>query len=158
MSRRKRRTPEQMIEDLQAEITRIQESAKAKSSPAHKQAKAALRALGKAHDLAREEGEADLERDLARAIDALEGSTGSQPASSPRVRRSAEDVAALSLAIWDALKDRPELSISEIAEAVDSTPKEVRGPLVKLVEDGRARKEGERRGTKYFAKGKRPRE
>ena len=158
MPRRKRRTPEEMIEDLQAEISRLRESQKAKSSPAHKQTKAALRALGKALDLAKEEDDADLERNLTRAIETLEGSSGSDPAAGRRIRRSAEDVAALSIAIWDALKAQPGLSISELADAVESTPKEVRGPLIKLVEGDRARKEGERRATKYFAKGKRPRE
>lgn len=44
----------------------------------------------------------------------------------------------------------------DLAAALEATPKEVRGPLKGLLEAGQLRKKGERRGTQYFTKGKRP--
>jgi len=155
-TKRKRRGPEEMIRDLQAEIERIHVAQKSKASPAHKQAKVALRALTKASDLAAKEGDADLERDIMQAIKALESSAGSAAGATGRVRRSQEDIEAFSAAIWDALSEQPDVSISELAGALKATPKDVRGPLKALLEAGHLRKKGERRGTRYFTKGRRP--
>ena len=55
MARRPKRTPDELIRDLELEIQRIKEAAKAKKSPARKQAQAAFRSLEKAIGLAGEE-------------------------------------------------------------------------------------------------------
>lgn len=153
-TKRKRRSPEEMIQDLQAEIERIREDAKAKASPAHKQVKAALRSLTKAQSFAAEEGDADLEKAIERSIDALAAGTGRATSSSGRTRRSPEELEAFSAAIWDTLAERPGLSISALAAALETTSKDVRGPLKGLMDAGHVRKKGERRGTQYFTKGK----
>ena len=66
--RRKRRSPEEIISDLQEEIRRVRARQKArelKESPAHKAALAALKAIDKALDAAAEDGETGLRHALA---------------------------------------------------------------------------------------------
>ena len=66
--RRKRRTPEEIIADLQEEIRRVRARQKArelKSSPAHKAAVLALKAIDKALNVAAEESETGLRHALA---------------------------------------------------------------------------------------------
>ena len=155
-TKRKRRTPEQMIQDLQAEIERIREAEKAKSSPARKAAKAALRSLAKAKDLAAEEGESDLVAAVDRAIAALSDGAGETSPAGGRIRRTQEEIEELSAGIWDTLAEQPGMSISDLAAALEMTSKEVRGPLKAMLEAGQVRKKGERRGTQYFTKGRRP--
>lgn len=155
-TKRKRRSPEEMIRDLQAEIERIKEAEKAKSSPARKQAKSALKALAKTHELAASEGDTELERAVQQAIALLEGTGGGGDVSGGRLRRSQEDIEALTVAIWDTLKEQPGMSISELAEALETTSKDIRGPLKAMLETEQVRKTGERRATRYFTKGRRP--
>lgn len=50
----------------------------------------------------------------------------------------------------DFLERNPSSSIGTIAEALGEPTKEIRGPLVELLEEGRIKKKGERRGTRYF--------
>ena len=72
--RRKRRTPDEIIADLQEEIRRVRARQKArelKESPAHKTALAALKALDKALDVAAEENETALRHALADGRKAL---------------------------------------------------------------------------------------
>jgi uncharacterized small protein (DUF1192 family) len=67
---RKRRTPEEIIADLQAEIERVKAKAAKKEiqeSPAHKAGLAAARSLSKASEMAREEGATALAHALADA-------------------------------------------------------------------------------------------
>ena len=66
--RRKRRSPEEIIADLQEEIRRVRSRQKAKElkeSPAHKAALAAIKALDKALEAAAEHGETGLRHALA---------------------------------------------------------------------------------------------
>ena len=66
--RRKRRSPDEIIADLQDEIRRVRARQKArelKESPAHKAALAALKAIDKALDAAAEESETALRHALA---------------------------------------------------------------------------------------------
>ena len=68
--RRKRRSPEEKISDLEQEIQRIRERAKArelKASPAHKMTLNALRTIDKALNTAADEGEGNLRHVLADA-------------------------------------------------------------------------------------------
>jgi len=72
--RRKRRSPEEIISDLQEEIQRVRSRQKArelKESPAHKAALVALKALDKALKTAAEEGETGLRHALADGRKAL---------------------------------------------------------------------------------------
>jgi len=66
--RRKRRSPEEIISDLQAEIRRVRSRQKVrelKESPAHRAALAAIKALDKALDKAADEGSSALRHALA---------------------------------------------------------------------------------------------
>jgi len=72
--RRKRRSPDEIIADLQDEIRRVRARQKArelKESPAHKAALAAVRSMDKALDAAAEEGETALRHALADGRKAL---------------------------------------------------------------------------------------
>ena len=72
--RRKRRTPEQIIADLQEEIRRVKERQVArelKQSPAHKAALSAVKSIDKALDAAAEEGLTPLRHVLASARGSL---------------------------------------------------------------------------------------
>lgn len=73
-TRRKRRSPDQIIADLQEEIRRVKARQKArelKQSPAHKAALSAIRAMDKALAAAAEEGETALRHALADGRKAL---------------------------------------------------------------------------------------
>lgn len=153
---RRRRSPEEMIEDLQREIARLKDAQKLKTSPGRKQARLGLKALQKAQALAADEGDPELDRALGAALGALEGlfsgeaTAGVGGAGGVRVRRTSDDLAQLQEQMIAFLDESPGTSISEIAVAVGASPKELRGPLVALVEEGRVKKTGERRGTRYF--------
>jgi len=72
--KRKRRTIEELIVDLESEKTTLLERLKAKelkTSPAHKLALSAVRAIDKSSNLATEEGETELRHVLAEARDRL---------------------------------------------------------------------------------------
>lgn len=72
--RRKRRSPDEIIADLQEEIRRVRSRQKArelKESPAHRSALAAVRAMDKALEAAAEEGATALRHALADGRKAL---------------------------------------------------------------------------------------
>ncbi len=72
--RRKRRTPEEIIANLQEEIKRVrsrQAARELKRSPSHKAAISVVKAIDKALDLAAEESETALRHALADARKAL---------------------------------------------------------------------------------------
>ena len=72
--RRKRRTPEEIISDLQEEIRRVRARQKAreiKSSPAHRAALSAIKAIDKALEVAAKEGDSVLRHTLADSRKAL---------------------------------------------------------------------------------------
>ena len=74
--RRKRRSPDEIIADLQDEIRRVRARQKArelKESPAHKTALSALRAIDKALEAAASENETALRHALADGRKALGG-------------------------------------------------------------------------------------
>ena len=74
VKKRKRRTIEELIADLEAEKTTLLERLKAKelkTSPAHKLALAAVKQIDKSTALAAEEGETELRHVLAEARDKL---------------------------------------------------------------------------------------
>ena len=89
-TRRKRRTPEEIIADLQAEIERVKSRAaqkEIKQSPAHKAALNVVRSLAKASDGAKEEGETALAHALADAREPLAKYFEEQGVELPKTRR-----------------------------------------------------------------------
>jgi hypothetical protein len=70
VKRRKRRSPEEIIQDLQAEIESVKSRAAAKAmkaSPAHRAALTALRSLDRALEVAAQQGNGELRHVLAGA-------------------------------------------------------------------------------------------
>lgn len=89
-TRRKRRSPEEIIADLQAEIERVKSRAaqkEIKESPAHKAALNAVRGLAKAAEAAKEEGENTLAHALADAREPLAKYFDEQGVALPKTRR-----------------------------------------------------------------------
>jgi hypothetical protein len=87
---RVRRTPEQMISDLQAKIREVKQRAKAKElkrSAAIQKTITLARALAKATDLAREEGDTALAHALADAHSAVSKGLESKGITPPKARR-----------------------------------------------------------------------
>ncbi len=150
-TRRKHRTPQEKIEDLQKEIERIKQAQKVKSSPGLKQAKLGLAALKRAQPLAKDEGDDALMSALVNAIAALEGAFGKVAGGVPvgRVRRTAADIEAMQEKIAGFLADNPGVGIGPMADELGESTKDVRGPLMEMLEDGRVSKKGERRATVY---------
>lgn len=88
--RRKRRTPEEMIEDLQKQISELKDRANArqlKQSPAVKAALAAVKALDKGAEAAREEENTELRHVLADAREPLANYLTGMGMALPKSRR-----------------------------------------------------------------------
>jgi len=88
--KRKRRTIEELIADLEEEKKALIERLKAKelqTSPAYKAATTAVKHLDKASELAKEEGESELRRALLAARDALAPHLEEKGVRLPKARR-----------------------------------------------------------------------
>ncbi len=88
-SRRKRRTPEEMIADLQRKIEEVKARAQAQSvkeSPCMKRTISILRSIAKGMDEAKEEGNGALRHALADAHRILSGYLESQGLRPPKAR------------------------------------------------------------------------
>lgn len=88
--KRNRRTPEEMIADLQAKIRDVEQRAKAKElkgSPAIQKTITLARGLAKATDLAKEEGDTLLAHALADAHAAVSKGLESKGITPPKARR-----------------------------------------------------------------------
>lgn len=88
-ARRKRRSPEEMIADLEAKIREVKARAAAKelkASPSAKAARAAVKAIDKALDIAAEEGENHLRHALADARKPLAAHLEQQGIKLPKAR------------------------------------------------------------------------
>ena len=71
-----------------------------------------------------------------------------------RARRSSADVEATSKAIASQLRKTPGVSVSDLANSMGADSADLKRPLALMLEAGSIRKTGEKRGTKYFAKGR----
>lgn len=69
-----------------------------------------------------------------------------------RVRRSSEDLEQLSGAFLAYVKSNPGQRLEEIGAGMGIATKELKRPVQLLLEAGSIRTEGQRRGTKYFAR------
>src|SRR5829696_805583 len=66
-----------------------------------------------------------------------------------RVRRPAESLERLAVEVLGALARRGGLAVSEIAQTIGATPREIARPITWLLGRGAISKTGERRGTRY---------
>lgn len=68
-----------------------------------------------------------------------------------RIRRSEEEIAALGETFLDYVKQNPGQRLEEIGVGLSTDTADLKRPVANLMEDGKLRTEGQRRGTKYFA-------
>jgi hypothetical protein len=150
--KRARRTPEQMIEDLQAEIERIKTraaQAKVKKDPALRHINGAVRSIDKA---AKATSDAAIRKALegARAtLTACLKLSGGAPGRGvliPAHRAQVEPRAVL-----DYLNKHPGSSGEDVAKALETDTKTLRPAIKRLVESGEVKANGRARGTRYFA-------
>lgn len=89
-ARRKRRSPEEMIADLQEEIRRLETKARAKElkqSPSMKQTLQVVRAIDKGLQVAEEEGNNEVRHILSDARKPLEEFLGAKGVQLPKARK-----------------------------------------------------------------------
>lgn len=72
-----------------------------------------------------------------------------------RAKRTSEDVQATADAFLTYVKANPGQSTEQIGKALGMATKELQLPVVKLVQSRAVRTEGKKRGTRYFAAGRR---
>jgi len=71
-----------------------------------------------------------------------------------RIRRTAADIEATKGDILKYLKANPGSGMESISAALKMPTKDVRGPMLKLAAAKKVRMTGQKRGAKYFVKGK----
>ena len=75
---------------------------------------------------------------------------GTPAAPMPRIRRPAERLERVAGEVLGVLARRSGLAVSEIAETIGATPRELTRPITWLLARGAITKTGERRGTRYY--------
>ena len=129
--KRTRRTPEQMIEDLQKEIERIKTKAaqaKVKKDPALRHVNAAVKSIDKAT--------------LVACLE-LAG------ASAPQAGGRRKGVAVQPEAVLDYLGKNPDSRADEIADELGIDTKTLRPVMKRLIEAKQVRAKGKARGMRY---------
>lgn len=153
-TKRNRRSPEEKIADLEAQLAQVRaraERRKAKADPTLRHVNAAVasidKALGVSADTATRQA-LDEARVTLSAILSLNGATP-KPTRSPVVRRRAGGQIQPE-AVVGFVASRPGSRCEDIAAALGADTKAV-GPVLKVLKtDGRLRAEGQARGTRYF--------
>lgn len=162
-TKRQRRTPDQVIADLEAKIAQIKaraERQKVKKDPSLRHMSAALRSIEKAlaetDDTANRQA-LDEARSTIAACLALNG-VGVKPGGRGGPRRGARRAAGRGgdgpavdpETVADYLSRHPGSRSEEIADGLRTDTGSVRPALQKLKSGGRARTEGQARATRYF--------
>lgn len=157
MNKRSRRTPEQQIADLQAKITELQERKERREAlqdPARRHVAAALRTVDKAlevcSDAALKTNLRDVRERLAGCVDP-KGVLVPKAAPKSRPRPAASQVEVDPDAVLRYLKLNPGSRCEDVAKGLDLESSAISPVLKALKTDGKARTEGQARGTKYFA-------
>lgn len=156
-SRRVRRSPEQLIADLQAKIEAVKRRAaqqKVKKSPALRHMSAALKsidkALGETNDAATRQALTEVRTTIAAALGINGAAVSSGVVKPSGGRRSSQDVANLSERLLDYVSQNPGQRGEEIASALDTDTATMRLPMRKLIADKKVKTQGEKRGMRYY--------
>jgi hypothetical protein len=151
---RKRRTPEQLVADLQAKIAEIKaraERAKVKRDPALRHISGAVRSIDKAllgtRDNATRSALSESRATLTACL-ALHGATAGGAGSSSRSRRAG---ALDPERVLGYLEQHPGSRSEEIAGSLGADAATLRSALHRLRDEGRIKVEGKARATRYTA-------
>ncbi len=144
--KRTRRSPEQMIADLQAEITRIKaraERQKVKRDPALRHVGAAIRSIDKAM-------EATADAATKTALTEARATMSACLAMNGAVIPSSDGAAGIDpKAVLTYLRNNPGSSGEQVAGAMDTDTKTLRPVMKRLIADGEVATMGKRRGMRY---------
>ena len=156
VKRRERRTPEQIINDLQRKIEEVKRRAerkKAKRDPTIRHVSAAVRSIDKAvsatADPATRRALGEARATLAACL-ALGGMTVSA-GRAPLVPRAGRGVRVDPERVLIYLRDHPGSRAEEIADALGTDSAGLRPSLQQLRAEAKARAEGKARATRYYA-------
>lgn len=162
-AKRVRRSPEQLINDLEKRIASIKmraEQKKLKASPSMRYVRAALKSIDKAlaeSDDAATRTALDEARSTLSACVQLNGGTvapsraaASKSASGSGGRRSSQDVERMSDNLFDYVLKNPGQRGEQIAATLGTDVVTMRLPMKKLIADNKIKTIGEKRGTKYY--------
>lgn len=158
MNKRNRRTPEQQIADLQAKIAELQERKERREAlqdPARRHVAAALRTVDKALEVCEDPA---LKATLRDVRERLAGSADPKgllvPKAAPKARTRRVSTAHADVdpdAVLRYLKLNPGSRCEDVAKGLDIDSGAISPVLKALKSEGKARTEGQARGTKYFA-------
>lgn len=147
---RRRRSEDERIEALEAEIARLKALKEQKQSQARREAKKLLKAIGKAQSLAEKEGDGKLDSALSKALSSIEGALGGAISSKGgRVRRTSDQLESLKNEIADFVRLNPDCTMGDMSSGLNESSKDLRGPVNELLSEGVLKKRGQRRGTRY---------
>jgi hypothetical protein len=149
--KRMRRTPEKMIEDLQAEIERIKTravQAKVKKDPALRHINGAVRSIDKAARATSDSATRKALEGVRATLTACLKLAGvaDKGVLSPQRREQVDPKA-----VVDYLAKHPGSSGEDVARALATDTKSLRPTIKKLVEAGDVKANGRARGTRYSA-------
>ena len=152
--RRKRRGIDQRIAELEAKIAAIRQreaQRKAKADPALRHASAAVRAIDKALEAAKD---AATKRGLneARAVlGAVLAGDAADAVAAPRARRSSAETEDLAEMLLSYVRGNPGQRSEQIAAALATDTDSLRPVMKRLISEGKVATEGQRRGMTYSA-------
>lgn len=158
-SKRTRRSPEELIQDLQKRIEQIKaraEQKKVKANPAMRHARVALKAVEKAIASSNDNVLRKSLDEVRATLSACLSLGGGANVSSNNMfipqggRRSTSDVENMGDNLLEFVRSHPGQRGEQIAAALNTDVKTMRLPMKRLIETERVRTQGQRRGMTYY--------